>query len=459
MDIRIKLKNYLHFGIQSSCLFLTVKYLMLALHELGHCLGGWIVGLKPIGLYLGFFGGGGSYIMGSGNLLQGLISTTAGPTLEFIFGIISFFLILPRVKRWGFRLFWLFASMITIFSFWVYMIIGGFIGYGDFAQIASILGIGRYFAGILGVMGLLGFAYLIGRRIFVIFSPYFILDTYWSRFSVIFLFIGIPGIMNTVGGYILFPIGGLNQLLLVTLIVIVISVLFSLFRQESTASTQDIPKLTSLLATVCLSIVILIWLGLFGPKYWQARGILWATPEEDRVRVCNIVISIKKDFSSRIDFLMRPYSQRMFWERIKHETPNWSEYDKFVDTYFPVLLGISEYEVTERINDISSPFYCKIDDYGARRISLNVDLDKNVQRIDNNTFVLEVTDFWRIRQGYLDKLKIILEEDMRFMDYELIPKEAKNPDFFNEQRIMWENGDASVPEKIRLIFSDLNNDE
>ena len=64
-----------------------------------------------------------------------------------------------------------------------------------------------------------------------------------------------------------------------------------------------------------------------------------------------------------------------------------------------------------------------------------------------------MTDFWRVKQGYLDKLKIILEEGMHFLDYELTPREAKKPDEYNKQQIIWQNRDSSAPKKIRLIFS------
>lgn len=45
---------------------------------------------------------------------------------------------------------------------------------------------------------------------------------------------------------------------------------------------------------------------------------------------------------------------------------------------------------------------------------------------------------------------------MKFSDYQLTPEEAKRPDLYLEQKIDWENKDATAPEKIRLIFACLN---
>jgi hypothetical protein len=45
---------------------------------------------------------------------------------------------------------------------------------------------------------------------------------------------------------------------------------------------------------------------------------------------------------------------------------------------------------------------------------------------------------------------------MKFSGYELTPEEVKAPDLYNEQKIEWENKDATAPEKIRLIFACLN---
>ena len=59
----------------------------------------------------------------------------------------------------------------------------------------------------------------------------------------------------------------------------------------------------------------------------------------------------------------------------------------------------------------------------------------------------------RVTWQNLEKLKIHLNEGMCFLDYELIPKNAKKPDRYDKHEIVWENRDSTVPEKIRLFFS------
>jgi len=185
-----KLNNHVHLSIQSISLLLAVKFVTTALHELGHCLGGWLAGLKPVGIYAAVFGGGMSYVTGSRNLWQGLIMSSSGPAVDIILGLIMLLIIFPRAKKWGFKLLWLFYSTIAIFTFWGYMVIGGFLGSGDFANLARTLGVTRYLFGMVGLLGLVAFAFLISRNIFKTFSPYFLLDSYWQRFLIFFLFIG-----------------------------------------------------------------------------------------------------------------------------------------------------------------------------------------------------------------------------------------------------------------------------
>jgi hypothetical protein len=202
-----------------------------------------------------------------------------------------------------------------------------------------------------------------------------------------------------------------------------------------------------------LGVTILIWLSIFGLTEECAKGLLWSTPEEERVAVCNIIFSIKKDFHAQIDFLMRPSSRHLFWEKMKHQPPNWQVYISFIETNLPILIGISDYKILEKIDDVMAPFYIRMNDVGSRRISLEAGLDTIVQKINENTFILNITDFWGIEGGYIEKLKIHLYEEMRFSDYELIPKDAKKPDRYDEHEIVWYNRDSTAPEKIRLIFS------
>jgi hypothetical protein len=62
--MKTKQIDYVHFAIQSICGLLTMKFLTTALHEFGHCLGGWLAGLRPIGFYTSVLWGGMSYIEG-----------------------------------------------------------------------------------------------------------------------------------------------------------------------------------------------------------------------------------------------------------------------------------------------------------------------------------------------------------------------------------------------------------
>lgn len=453
MNNQIKLNNYVHLSIQSICLLLAVKFVTTVLHEMGHCLGGWLVGLKSVGIYAAVFGGGMSYITGSRNFWQGLIMSSSGPAVDIILGLIVLLIIFPRAKKWGFKLFWLFYASIAIITFWGYMVISGFFASGDFANLARMLGVTRYLFGMVGLLGLVGFAFFISRYILKTFSPYFSLDSYWKRFLLFFLFIGLPGIIYVVGGYLVSPDGSLNQLLLISFLAIIISCLLSIFRFKSETSFLILPRLPTLVGSFIFSIAIIIWLTIFGLTEERAKGLLWSTPEEERVSACNIFISIKKDFNAQIDFLMRPSSRHLFWEKMKHQPPNWQIYTRFIDTNLPTLLGISDYNVIEKVDDVMSPFYIRKNDTGARRITFDTKLDTVVQKINENTYALQITDFWRIKGGYLEKLQVHLNEGMSFSDYELIPKNAKKPDRYDEHEIVWENQDTNVPEKIRLIFS------
>ena len=428
MNHRIRLNNYVHLSIQSISFLLAVKFLTTVLHELGHCLGGWLAGLKPVGIYAAVFGGGMSYFSGSRVTWQNLIMSSSGPAVDIILGLVVLLIIFPRAKKWGFRLFWLFYASIAILTFWGYMAIGGFLGGGDFANLARMLGIPRYSIGVIALLGLVGFAYLISRRIFETFSSYFLLDSYWKRFLVFFLFIGLPGICYVIGGYLVSPGGSLNQLLLVSFLAVFISGLFSVFRFDSEPSFQMLPAWPTFAGILFLGVAIMIWLSIFGLTEERAKGFLWSMPEEDKVTACNVTISINEDFNAQIDFLMRPSSRHLFWEKMKHQPPNWQVYTRFIETNLPVLLGISNYDIIHRLDDVTSPFYIRKYDSGARRISLEANLETVVQKINENTYSLEITDFWRIKGGYLEKLQVHLNKGMSFSDYELIPKDAKKPD-------------------------------
>jgi hypothetical protein len=79
-------------------------------------------------------------------------------------------------------------------------------------------------------------------------------------------------------------------------------------------------------------------------------------------------------------------------------------------------------------------------------------LESIVEKIDQNKIELKMSDFWRPNGGYNDKLQVNMDEEMRFSGDELIPDDAKKPDRYDDRIIMWENTDASAPEKIRLMI-------
>jgi hypothetical protein len=456
MNDRIISRNYLNLGIQATFFLLSLKYLTTILHELGHCLGGWVVGLESVGIEAGVFGGGQSYVFGSRNFWHGLLMNISGPAIDLILGLTVLFVILPRVHRWGFKIFWLYIAALGLLAFWGYMLLGGF-GIGDFAYITRSIGVTQILAGILGCAGLVGTAYLLRYHIFNTFSPYFRLDTFWKRFGVMLLFIGFPGIVYSAGGFFLSPDQTFEKFFLISLQAIIIPFLISIFIRRSGETPKALPIGPSFVAILFFTIACFIWLGLFRPSYHQARGILWKTPEENSVRVCNVLITLKKDLSAHIEFLMRPHGPALFWDRMKGKMPNWPVYDRFIQTYLPVLIGISEYEVFEKADDKIFPFfYDGLMSKGARKISVIVNLENIIHINDQKTFSLEITDFWRDRGGgYIDRLNIVLEGGMKFSSYELDPNTAKTPNFYDLRELRWENSyyDTRPPEKIRLAIS------
>lgn len=456
MNDQVKFGNYLHLGIQSTFFLLAIKFLTTILHELGHCFGGWIVGLESVGIEAGVFGGGQSYVFGSRNLGQSLIISISGPAIDLLLGLIVLFIVLPRLNRWGPRLFWLYLATLGLLAFWGYMLMGGF-GIGDFANITRSIGNTKILAAIFGFAGLGGSVYLLSKPIFKTFSPYFRLDSFLKKLGIMFLFIGLPGIVYAAGGYIIFPGQTFDKFVLISLQAVIIPFLLSIFIQRSKEIPKTLPKGPSFVALLFLAVACFVWVGLFKPSYRHARGILLRTPEENSVRVCNVLVNLKKDRSAHIEFLMRSHGPILFWDRMKDKKPNWPVYDRFVETYLPVLMGISEFEVIEKANDEIYPFfYDEVTSKGARKISVITTLKNKIDRIDKNTLSFEITDFWRSKGGgYIDRLSIVLEEGMKFSSYELSPNNAKKPNLYNPQELRWENSyyDAMPPERIRVSIS------
>ena len=452
MQSQMKLKNYIHLSIQSICFFLVIKFLTTILHEMGHCLGGWLAGLKPVGIYAAVLGGGMSYFTGPRITWQNFIMSASGPAVDIISGLIILLVVFPRVKKWTFRLFWLFYTGIAIFMFWGYMVIGGFLNSGDFANLSRMLDIAPYLFGFVGLTGLVVFAYLIGRHILQTFLPYFSLDTYWKKFLVFFFFIGLPGIIYVAGGHLVSPGGSLNQIILMASLAVFIPCLFSFISFKSESSFQIITTWPTYISMMLLSIAIMIWLFVFGLTEERAKGFLWTVPDEERVGACNITVAIDDDMNAKIDLLMRPSSRHLFWNKMRHRPPNWPVYTRFIDTNIPILLGNSHYRIIGKFDDRTSPFFMKKYDKGARRVILEVRLDTIVQAIAKNTYALEIIDFWRVKGGYLERVEVFLHEGMRFANYALTPDDAKKPDLYNESQIVWENESSYAPEKVRLFF-------
>jgi hypothetical protein len=380
----------------------------------------------------------------------------SGPAIDLILGFTVLFIVLPRVNRWGFKIFWLYIATLGLLAFWGYMLLGGF-GIGDFAYITRSIGITQILAGILGFAGLIGSAYLLRNHIFSTFSSYFRLNSFWKSFGVMFLFIGLPGIVYSAGGYLISPGQTFEKFFLISIQAIIIPFLLSIFIRRSKETPKALPTAPTFAAILFFAIACFVWLGLFKPSYRQARGILWKTPEENSVRVCNVLISLKKDQSAHIELLMRSHGPALFWDRMKAKKPNWPVYDRFIQTSLPILMGISEYETLEKTNDKNCPFfYDGIKSEGARKTSIIANLKENINLIDKNTFSIEITDFWRNRGGgYIDRLSIMQEGRMKFSSYELDPSNAKKPNLYFPQELGWDNSyyDARPPKKIRLVIS------
>ena len=451
MNRRAKYNNYLHLGIQSTFFLLAVKYITSTLHELGHGVASWLVGLKFYGYYLAVFGGGQGFVAEPGNDFQQLLLSSGGPVVDLVFGLIVLFVVLPRIKRWGAKIFLLYYAVMTLSVFWAYMVLGGFLGGGDFANIARVLGINLYAVGVFGFLGLMGFGALIVRKILTNLSSYFPMNSYMKRFPILLLFLGVPGIVYAGVGNLIHPFGDLSQFLFLSLLSIIVTGLLSLVRHRGEPSLQSLPKWPSLIGLLIFGGVCIIWLGVFGLPQTKARGVLWNTPEDDKVGVANISIQINKELNAHIDYSMRSHSHHLLWEKMKYQTPNWSVFRDFIGAHVPTLLGVSDYEVIEKANDLDAPFsYFGLDDVGARKVSLVVDLNGRMDEAEENMYTMEINSWWRFEKCYICKLEIILEDGLRFLDYELIPENARDPAVYNEKCIVWENISDNAPERVRL---------
>ena len=266
------LSNYIHLGLQTTFLYLTFSFLRALLHELGHGVAATLVGLEFKGFYASVFGSSGAWINGTRSPLQSVVTSSGGPLVDLVVGLVALFVILPRTKSWGARISWLLVATTTTVAFWGLMMSTGF-GPGDFANVAHSLGIPKFIFGVLGIVGLVGFLYLLAQRMFNLSSDYFSFNAFGERFGILYLFLGLPT-TAWVLGYILFTakyaIAG--QLLLVIGILCLLSALM----KSSSENTRPIPKLATYAGAAVFLISCIIWLGLFGPTLQQPRGIFWS---------------------------------------------------------------------------------------------------------------------------------------------------------------------------------------
>jgi hypothetical protein len=272
-----------------------------------------------------------------------------------------------------------------------------------------------------------------------------------KRFPILFLFLGVPGIVYAGVGNLIHPFGDLSQFLFLSVLSIIVTGLLSLVRHRGETSFQSLPKWPSLIGLLIFGGVCTIWLGVFGLPQTKARGVIWNTPEEDKVKAVNISIQIDEDLNAHIDYSMRSHSHHLLWEKMKHQTPSWPVFEDFIGAHLPVLLGVSDYEVVEKTNDLEAPFnYFSLDDVGARKVSLIVDLNGRMDETEETMYTLQINSWWRFEKCYIYQLELILEEGLRFSDYELIPENARGPAVYQEQCIVWENVGDNAPEKVRL---------
>lgn len=275
------LSNYVHLGIQATFLYLTFNFLRSILHEIGHGLAASIVGLDFIGFYSSVFGSSGSFNVGPRSPSQSLIISSCGPLVDLIIGLLILFVLLPRLKRWGAQLSWLLLASATLISFWGYMMSGGF-GSGDFAAIAYSLKIPKFIFGILGLLGLVWFLYLLARQIFSILSDYFPLNSFGRRFAALYLFLGLP---TTIWVLVYILISSKYMLLGQFILVVGIFCLLSVLIKSSSENYQPLPKLPTYTGAVAFIISCIIWLGVFGPTLQKAKGIFWGTQKENKTDI------------------------------------------------------------------------------------------------------------------------------------------------------------------------------
>jgi hypothetical protein len=454
MSHRFRMFNYIHLALQATFVYLALNYLRAILHEIGHGLAASVVGLRFIGLYGALFGSSYSFNVGPRQPLTAVVISSGGPFIDLCIGLVVLFVILPRLRSWGVRLFGLLLAAATLMAFWGYMMSAAF-GSGDFAVIGAILGVPRLAVGIVGILGLVGFLYLVAREIFHALSEYFPLNAFGKRFGTLYLFLGLPATVWVAGTLLVtLRYALLGQFLLVVALLAVLSLLI----KSAAAEFRLLPRAPTAAGAAVFAAACALWLGVFGLTYQRAKGVVWGPVEERNVGYCNIHVQLREDLSAEIDVLARPGVIPLFWKKLEKAAPDWTVYTDFIAENLPVLLGTREYSLLERGTDTEAsiylgPRYGRA--LGCRRISILADLTEVLQEIEPNVYVLEMTDFWRARgRGYIDRLEVTLPEGMALTGYEVEPSDARAPVEFGAGSAVWENEDAeTAPERIRVLFS------
>lgn len=454
MSAHSRTPNYIQLGLQTTLVYLSLNFLRGVLHELGHGLAASLVGLRFIGVYGSVFSSSASFNIGERTAFSGTVISVAGPLVDLLIGLIVLFVVVPRLKGWGARLFALLLASATLLAFWGYMTSGAF-GVGDFGAIAAMLGIPRLTFGVLGLLGLVVFLYLLAREIFRALAEYFPLNGFGKRFIALFLFLGLPPGVYVAGYLLTYPrYQMLGQLVAVVAILAVLSGLV----KSSVDTLRPLSMRVTAASAAGFVAACVVWLGLFGATYERARGIVWGPTDETSVGYCNIRVQLNYDLTARIDVLARPVAQQMFWEQLEERSPDWNVYTRFLERNLPVLLGTESYTILSRGTDTEASVYvghafgrAK----GGRAMTVAADLRDVTQPTADGGYTLVLTDFWRIEgRGYIDRLEVALPEGMTLTAHQLEPPDATEPDRVGDRTLVWENaGPARAAERIHLTLA------
>lgn len=254
-------RNYLILSAASVFTFYATMYASTAIHEYGHQLASLLVGQKLKGVYLSPFGWSYSYASGSRGATEDFIVTFSGAALQFIAGLFFALIILPRVKGSFSRL------LLIQFSFGSMMVPLFYIGstavlnYADGAAIVRSTGIPGYLVAIFCAAIFIFLCKHIARAVVSFGEVFFSLKTIVGRFLIFISVFGIPILVQSTVGCLLF-----NTMPVVVLLVLIVGVpavcgVVSIFKVElKEMSPRQIPG------------SFLVW----GIMLFEACVIFWA---------------------------------------------------------------------------------------------------------------------------------------------------------------------------------------